>query len=145
MRPATTVTFRRATTTPAATNSRSTSPGRNGPRSAPAGDSEADRAASFWTRACGPGRYHLPCLHRPWSRGVARPVIWMARCHEQVEDHFMIVGTILVRMGGVDTFSPQFGRGGNAALFSCELLDFAGSAGFGLSVTVEHKNSGDTA
>ena len=55
----------------------------------------------------------------------------------------MIVGFQIVVMGGATPFySPSFGRGGEAALFSLEVTHIAGSPS--LAVDVEHKNEDDT-
>jgi hypothetical protein len=54
----------------------------------------------------------------------------------------MFVGTHYRRFAGAAQYSPTFGRGGNAALFSVEI--FAVDAATSLTVTVEHKNMDDT-
>jgi len=53
----------------------------------------------------------------------------------------MVVGETLMKLSGSDYFSPQFNRGGNAAIFSCECLQITAS---GFDIDVEHKNSEDT-
>jgi hypothetical protein len=56
----------------------------------------------------------------------------------------MIIGTMLMKMNGLACYSPTFGRGGNAAVFTCEVLDISGSSPT-LDIDVEHKNVEDTA
>ncbi len=54
----------------------------------------------------------------------------------------MIVGTQITVMGGtVPFYSPSFGRGGEAGLFSLEVTHISGSPS--LAVVVEHKNEDD--
>ena len=56
----------------------------------------------------------------------------------------MIVGTQITVMGGtVPFYSPSFGRGGEAALFSLEVTHMFGSSP-SLAVDIEHKNADDT-
>ena len=54
----------------------------------------------------------------------------------------MIVGITLMKMSGLPYFSPTFARGGNAAVFACEGLQF--SSGGTLDIDIEHKNVDDT-
>ena len=54
----------------------------------------------------------------------------------------MVIGITLMKMSGLPYYSPQFPRGGNAALFACEGLQF--SSGGTLDIDVEHKNESDT-
>ena len=54
----------------------------------------------------------------------------------------MLTGFNLFVMGGNSFYSPSFGRGGEAALFSAEVLGKIGSAS--LSIDIEHKNTEDT-
>ena len=54
----------------------------------------------------------------------------------------MIIGFNLFVMGGAAFYSPSFGRGGEAALFSVELLALLGSPT--IAIDVEHKNVEDT-
>ena len=55
----------------------------------------------------------------------------------------MKIGDYLSRLTGLDQFSPIFGRGGQGALFSIDVLDVPGGGAL-LNVDVEHKNSDDT-
>src|SRR5210317_1293862 len=55
----------------------------------------------------------------------------------------MIVGTQLTVMGGSPFYSPSFGRGGEAALFSLEVTHKIGTSP-SLAVSIEHKNEDDT-
>ena len=55
----------------------------------------------------------------------------------------MIVGTQLTVMGGSPFYSPSFGRGGEAALFSLDVTHKMGTSP-SLTVSVEHKNADDT-
>ena len=55
----------------------------------------------------------------------------------------MIVGTQLTVMGGSPFYSPSFGRGGEAALFSLEVTHKMGTSP-SLGVTIDHKNAEDT-
>ena len=52
-------------------------------------------------------------------------------------------GFNLLVMGGTALYSPSFPRGGEAALFSVEVLALLGSPS--VAIDVEHKNSDDTA
>jgi hypothetical protein len=54
----------------------------------------------------------------------------------------VLVGGYYRKGTGVTQYSPTFGRGGNAALFSVEILDCDGSTS--LTVVIEHKNEEDT-
>jgi len=54
----------------------------------------------------------------------------------------MLTGFNLLVMGGASFYSPSFGRGGEAALFSVEILGLMGSPT--ITVDVEHKNEDDT-
>jgi len=56
----------------------------------------------------------------------------------------MVVGETLLKLSGGTYYSPQFNRGGNAAVFPIEVLQLAGGLGLALDVEVEHKNSDDT-
>ena len=55
----------------------------------------------------------------------------------------MKVGTQFTVMGGSPFYSPSFGRGGEAALFSLEVTHKMGTSP-SLAVVVEHKNEEDT-
>ena len=55
----------------------------------------------------------------------------------------MIVGFQVTVMGGASFFSPSFGRGGEAALFSLEVTHKMGTSP-SLTVEVDHKNLEDT-
>ena len=55
----------------------------------------------------------------------------------------MIVGTQLTVMGGNPFYSPSFGRGGEAALFSLDVTHKIGTSP-SLAVSIEHKNMEDT-
>ena len=55
----------------------------------------------------------------------------------------MIVGTQITVMGGSPFYSPSFGRGGEAALFSLEVTHKMGTSP-SLAVSIEHKNEDDT-
>ena len=55
----------------------------------------------------------------------------------------MILGTTIFKMGGEDYYSPPFGRGGNAAMFSMDVTHVTATPS--VTVTVEHKNTDDTA
>jgi len=55
----------------------------------------------------------------------------------------MTTGFDLFVMGGTALYSPSFPRGGEAALFSVEVLAKIGSPS--LAIDVEHKNTEDTA
>jgi len=55
----------------------------------------------------------------------------------------MIVGTQLTVMGGNPFYSPSFGRGGEAALFSLDVTHKMGTSP-SLAVSIEHKNADDT-
>jgi len=55
----------------------------------------------------------------------------------------MYVGNLILRLGGVFFNSPQFGRGGLAATFSCEVFALTASSTF--EIDVQHKNPEDTA
>ncbi len=54
----------------------------------------------------------------------------------------VLVGGYYRKGTGATQYSPTFGRGGNAALFSCEILDCDASTS--LTVVIEHKNEEDT-
>lgn len=54
----------------------------------------------------------------------------------------MVIGTTLLRNGGATYFSPVFFRGGQAAVFSVELLVLTGTS---FTIVVQHKNMADTA
>jgi hypothetical protein len=53
-----------------------------------------------------------------------------------------VIGETLMKMAGLPYYSPTFGRGGLAAVFACEGLQFSG--GGTLDIDVEHKNHDDT-
>jgi len=53
----------------------------------------------------------------------------------------MIIGTTMMKLGGLAQYSPQFNRGGNAAIFTVEVLDAGSTPSF--TIDVEHKNSDD--
>ena len=55
----------------------------------------------------------------------------------------MIVGTTLFKLNGDPYYSPQFNRGGNAAIFAIEVFQMAGTS-VAMDVDVEHKNAEDT-
>jgi hypothetical protein len=55
----------------------------------------------------------------------------------------MKIGDYITRLTGLDQYSPIFGRGGQGALFSVDVLDVPGGS-VALGVEVEHKNSDDT-
>jgi hypothetical protein len=55
----------------------------------------------------------------------------------------MLIGEYVMRLTGLDQFSAPFGRGGQNAMFSIDVLDVPGG-GSTLSVDVEHKNLEDT-
>ena len=52
-------------------------------------------------------------------------------------------GFNLLVMGGTPLYSPSFPRGGEAALFSVEVLALLGSPS--IAIDVQHKNYDDTA
>jgi hypothetical protein len=54
----------------------------------------------------------------------------------------MMIGTMILKMGAADFYSPQFSRGGLAAVFSGEALGEIGATT--LTITVEHRNEEDT-
>ena len=54
----------------------------------------------------------------------------------------VLIGGYYRRGTGATQYSPPFGRGGNAALFSCEILDCDASTS--LTVVIQHKNAEDT-
>jgi hypothetical protein len=53
------------------------------------------------------------------------------------------IGDYIMRLTGLDQFSPPFMRRGQGALFSVDVLAVP-SNGAGLLIDVEHKNEGDT-
>ena len=55
-----------------------------------------------------------------------------------------VIGETLMKMAGSAYFSPMFGRGGLGAVFSCEVLQVAGTSPT-LDIDVEHKKVEDTA
>jgi len=55
----------------------------------------------------------------------------------------MIVGTTIFKMGGNPYYTPQFPRGGLAALFSVQAINLVGAPT--ITVTVEHRPEDDTA
>lgn len=55
----------------------------------------------------------------------------------------MIVGTQITVMGGSPFYSPSFGRGGEAALFSLDVTHKMGTSP-SLAVSIEHKNEDET-
>jgi len=55
----------------------------------------------------------------------------------------MLIGEYITKLSGLTQYSPIFGRGGQAANFSVDVLDVPGG-GVTLATTVEHKNSDDT-
>lgn len=54
----------------------------------------------------------------------------------------VLIGGYYRRNSGGAQYSPTFGRGGNAALFSVEILDCDASTS--MTVVVEHKNEDET-
>ena len=54
----------------------------------------------------------------------------------------MVVNTILFKLDGNAYYSPEFGRGGLRAIFSCNVTHLSGSAT--LDIDIEHRNSDDT-
>ena len=54
----------------------------------------------------------------------------------------MTTGFNLFVMGGTALYSPSFPRGGEAALFSVEVLALLGSPS--IAIAIEHKNMDDT-
>ena len=56
----------------------------------------------------------------------------------------MKIGDYITRLTGLDQFGPMFGRGGQSALFSVDVLDVPTGTGKVFNVTVQHKNSDDT-
>jgi hypothetical protein len=55
----------------------------------------------------------------------------------------MLIGQYIMRLSGLDQFSPPVARGGQSALLGINVLDVPGG-GAQLVVDVEHKNDGDT-
>src|SRR5438128_1112746 len=55
----------------------------------------------------------------------------------------MKIGDYIMRLSGLDQFSPPFARGGQGVLASIDVLDVPGG-GVTLAVDVETKNLGDT-
>jgi hypothetical protein len=55
----------------------------------------------------------------------------------------MLIGEYVMRLTGLDQFSAPFGRGGQNAMFSIDVLDVPGG-GIQLNIDVEHKNLEDT-
>lgn len=55
----------------------------------------------------------------------------------------MLIGEYVMRLTGLDQFSAPFGRGGQNAMFSIDVLDVPGSS-VQLDIDVEHKNLEDT-
>lgn len=49
----------------------------------------------------------------------------------------MIIGTMLMKMGGVAYYTPEFPRGGLAGTFCVEVLDLTG--GPTVTISVEHR------
>ena len=56
----------------------------------------------------------------------------------------MIVGTTLFRLDGNAYCSPEFSRGGLAATFTIEVMNFDMAASQTLDPVIEHRNSEDT-
>ena len=56
----------------------------------------------------------------------------------------MKIGDYIMKLSGLTQYSPIFPRGGQGANFGVDVLDVPGG-GASLSMTVETKNSGDTA
>jgi hypothetical protein len=55
----------------------------------------------------------------------------------------MLIGEYIMRLTGLDQFSSPFGRGGQNAVFSIDVLDVPAN-GAALAIDVEHKNLEDT-
>src|SRR5262245_58576907 len=55
----------------------------------------------------------------------------------------MLIGEYIMRLTGLDQFSAPFGRGGQNAMFSLDVLDVPAN-GAALAIDVEHKNLEDT-
>ena len=55
----------------------------------------------------------------------------------------MIVGTSFFKMDGNDYYSPEFGRGGLAAVFTVDVTQIVG--GPTVTITIEHRNSDEQA
>ena len=55
----------------------------------------------------------------------------------------MLIGEYIMRLTGLDQFSAPFGRGGQNAMFSIDVLDVPAN-GATLAIDVEHKNLADT-
>src|SRR5690242_5095318 len=55
----------------------------------------------------------------------------------------MLIGEYIMRLTGLDQFSAPFGRGGQNAMFSIDVLDVPGG-GVALNIDIEHKNLEDT-
>ncbi len=55
----------------------------------------------------------------------------------------MLIGEYVIRLTGLDQFSAPFGRGGQNAMFSIDVLDVPGGS-VQLNIDVEHKNLEDT-
>lgn len=56
----------------------------------------------------------------------------------------MIVGTTIFYLDGNTYYSPEFPRGGLAALFTVAVSHLVLGGAAGLDITVEHRNSEDT-
>lgn len=56
----------------------------------------------------------------------------------------MIVGTTIFYLDGNTYYSPEFPRGGLAAMFSLDVTNLVLGGASQLGVTVEHRNSEDT-
>lgn len=54
----------------------------------------------------------------------------------------MVIGMTLMKLAGTAYYSPIFGRGGQGALFACEVFQVVGTSPT-LVITVEHKNTED--
>lgn len=64
---------------------------------------------------------------------------------DETEPTTMLIGEYIMRLTGLDQFSAPFGRGGQNAMFSIDVLDVPAGAGpIALNVDVEHKNLEDT-
>lgn len=55
----------------------------------------------------------------------------------------MVIQTILLKLDGNPYYSPEFGRGGLRAFFTCNVTHLSGSAT--LDIDIEHRNADDTA
>ncbi len=55
----------------------------------------------------------------------------------------MLIGEMITRLNGVARYSPAFGRGGQSALFSIDMLDVPGGS-VQLGIVVQHKDESAT-